>query len=569
MLDKFLRVNMTSKSITYEDVKSDYAFFGGRGLIARVLTDEIDPKCDPLGKGNKLIVCPGLLTGTMAPCSGRLSIGAKSPLTGTIKESNSGGVASQMIARLNLKGIIIEGKPNPGELFFLLVRAEGARLIPAGRFSMMNNYELASALQKDYGPKIGIISIGGAGERGYKNSSIQITDILGRPCRAAGRGGLGSVMGSKGIKAIILDVPQTVPKYLDQAKFSQAARRYARGITEHPVSGKGLPALGTASLVNMVNALGALPTMNYKMGSFDKAEEISGEKLAELQIIRGGKTGHNCHPGCVIKCSNIYYDENGNYLTSGLEYETIALNGSNCGISSLDAIARIDRFCDDFGLDTMETGCTMAVCMEAGKIGFGDIDGVFGLLREMADGTDFGKVLGQGTRHVGQILGVKRIPTVKGQSLAGYDPRSLKGTGVTYATSPMGADHTAGNTLGNPAVDPHNKKGQVELSKNTQIEVAAFDNLGMCHFSEFCAADPQNMAALVEMLEAYLGGEWNARRLLGIGAQTLRLERNFNIRAGFTEKDDALPEFMYLENLPPHNTIFDIGGEELQKAVKY
>ncbi|MCR4441785.1 MAG: aldehyde ferredoxin oxidoreductase C-terminal domain-containing protein [Peptococcaceae bacterium] len=566
---KFLRVNMKDKSIVYEDVKNDYAFFGGRGLIAKILNDEIDPKCDPLGEENKLIVCPGLLTGTMAPCSGRLSIGAKSPLTGTIKESNSGGTASQMIARLNLKGIIIEGKPKPGELFFLLVRADGAKLIPAEKFSLMNNYELTSVLQKDYGSNIGIISIGGAGERGYKNSSIQITDTLGHPSRAAGRGGLGSVMGSKGIKAIILDAPKSVPQYLDQAKFSQAARKYAKGITEHPVSGQGLPALGTASLVNMVNALGALPTMNYQQGSFDKAEDISGEKLAELQKTRNGKTGHNCHPGCVIKCSNIYNDENGNYLTSGLEYETIALNGANCGISSLDAIAKIDRFCDDFGLDTMETGCTMAVCMEAGKLRFGDIDGVFGLLREMAEGTDFGKLLGQGTQYVGQKLGVKRIPAVKGQSMAGYDPRSLKGTGVTYATSPMGADHTCGNTLGNPTVDPHKKEGQVELSKNTQIEVAAFDNLGMCHFSEFCTADPKNMAALLEMMEAYLGGEWSVQRLLGIGVQTLRLERNFNKKAGFTEKDDILPEFMYQETLAPQNTIFDISGDELQKAVQY
>lgn len=567
---KFLRVNMNDKSLAYEDVKQEYQLFGGRGLIARILNDEVDAMCDPLGEENKLIVCTGLLTGTMAPCSGRLSIGAKSPLTGTVKESNSGGIASQMIAKLGLKGIIVDGKPEKEEWFILKLDKDGAKLIPSEKYVEMNNYELTEALQKEYGPKIGIISIGCAGVRGYKNSSVQITDPMGRPSRAAGRGGLGSVMGSKGIKAIVLDISgASAASYIDKDKFSQAARNYVKGIKEHPVSGQVMSSLGTASLVGGTNATGCLPTKNYSQGSFENADEISGEKLVELQNKRNGKIGHACHPGCVIKCSNIYNDEEGNYLTSGLEYETIALNGANCAISSLDTIAKIDRFCDDLGLDTMETGCTLAVCMEAGKIEFGDEEGALKLLQEMKEGTELGMLLGQGTECVGKELGVKRIPTVKGQSMAGYDPRSLKGTGVTYATTPMGADHTCGNTFGNPTVDQYKKEGQADLSGYVQVEVATFDNLGMCHFTQFCLGDPKNMGYLVEMMEAKFGGEWSGDKVLGIGKETLKLEKEFNRKAGFTSEDDKLPDFMYQEELSPQNTVFDFTKEELEKVLPY
>lgn len=561
---------MSYKTAQYEAVKADYTLLGGRGLIARLLNDEVKPMCDPLGRENKLIVCPGLLTGTMAPCSGRISIGGKSPLTRTIKESNAGGTAAQMLSKLDIKAIIIEDKPVEDEWYILRINKQGSTLINGNKYIGMNNYRLSEELRKDFGNKIGIISIGGAGERGYKNSTIQVTDTLGRPSRSAARGGLGAVMGSKRIKAIVLDVrgPSNT-KYVNKENFSKAAKNYVKAIRSNPISGQVMPALGTAVLVNLVNAMGALPTRNYSSGSFEKAEDISGEKLAEVQAQRGGKTGHICHPGCVIGCSNIYNDKNGNYLTSGFEYETIGLNGSNCGISSLDTIATIDRLCDDFGIDTMDTGCTIAVCMDAGKIEFGDEKGALSLIQEMIDGTEFGKILGQGTEYTGKKLGVKRIPTVKGQSLAAYDPRSLKGTGVTYSTSPMGADHTAGNTLGNSTVDPYMKEGQVELSTNMQIAMCTFDNLGMCIFSSFCTEDPKNLNYLLEMMASKFGGKWPADKLFAIGMNTLSLEKSFNKAAGFTEKDDRLPDFMYSEALYPKNTVFDISDEELDKAIHF
>jgi aldehyde:ferredoxin oxidoreductase len=566
----FLRVNANTKTVIYENASKDYELFGGRALIAKLLNEEVDPKCDPLGPDNKLIICPGLLTGTSAPCSGRLSVGAKSPLTGGIKEANAGGTAAQLMAKLDLKAIIIEDQPNSNDWYLLKLSKDNAELISADEYIGMNNYALAEKLQEAYGKKIGIISIGGAGERGYKNSTLQVTDPEGRPARAAARGGLGSVMASKRIKAIVLDVSgPSNTEYADKDRFTSAAKSYSKGIMDNPVSGQGLPALGTAVLVNVVNAMGALSTNNFSQGTFEHAEMISGEYLAEMQGPRGGKQNHKCHPGCVIGCSNIIHDEKGEYLTSGFEYETIGLCGSNCGISSLDTIAKMDRMCDDFGLDTMETGCTIGVCMESGKIAFGDEQGALNLIQEMIDGTELGKILGNGTDAAGKYLGVKRIPTVKGQAIAAYDPRALKGTGVTYATSPMGGDHTAGNSLGNPTVDPCKKEGQVDLSTNLQVGMATFDALGMCIFSGFCTADPANVGYLIEMLAAKFGHTWDADKVFGLGVQTIALEKAFNRAAGFTMDDDMLPEFFYLEPLSPKESVFDIGKEELSKAIPF
>lgn len=569
-MGKFLRIDMDKKSFFWESVQEEYEYFGGRGLIAKILTSEINPACDPLGPENKLIVCPGLLTGTIAPSSGRLSIGGKSPLTGTIKEANAGGIAAQQLAKLDIKAIIIEGQPEKKAWYILKISRKSIELLPGEKYVGMNNYQINAELQEEYGDHVGIISIGGAGERGYKNSSIQVTGTNKYPSRAAARGGLGALMGSKGLKAIILDVkgPATV-QYNDKNQFTTNARNYIQGIKENPVSGQAMPALGTAVLVNMVNAMGALTTRNYTSGRFEDAESISGEKLAELQSKRGGKVGHACHPGCAINCSNIYNNEKGEYLTSGMEYETIALVGANCGIKSLDTIATIDRMCDDFGLDTMDTGITIGICMEAGKLSFGDDKGAIALVQEMIDGTEFGRILGQGPDYTGKKLGVKRIPTVKGQGMAGYDPRALKGTGVTYATSPMGADHTAGNALGDPSVDPIKKEGQVALSTNLQVGMATFDNLGMCIFTGFCTDDPKNVGYLLGMMTARFGGEWTPDKLFGLGVQTIALEKQFNKAAGFTDKDNRLPDFVYKEPLSPSNAVIDFTDEELNMAIPF
>lgn len=567
-MQKFLRVNMEDLKIVFEEGKEEFKLLGGRGLIAKLMNEECNPTWDALLPDNKLIICTGLLADTAAPCSGRVSIGGKSPLTGTIKEANAGGIVAKLMAKIGLKAIIIENQPAKKQWFILKVSREGVELLPAEDYLGLNNYDLTQKLKDRFGKHIGIMSIGTAGERGYKNSSVQITDTLGRPSRAAARGGMGSVMASKGIKAIVIDGKGTTDsEYYDREKFMVANKNFVEGIRNNPVSGQGMPALGTAVLVNAVNGIGALPTRNFSCGQFEDAEKISGEHLAALQKNRGGRNGHTCHPGCVIGCSNIYHDANGEYLTASLEFETIGLCGSNCGISDLDVIAKMDRMCDDIGLDTMETGAAIAVCMEAGLLKYGDGEGALKLIQEMADGTELGITLGQGTEYTGKKLGVTRIPTVKGQALASYDPRSLKGTGVTYATSTMGADHTAGNAIGLPNVDPHHKKGQVEASRNMQIMMSVFDNLGMCIFASFCTAEQENLGYLLEMMEGKFGGEWNVERLMGLGIQTLSMEKAFNQLAGFTKEHDKLPDFFYSEPLPPHNMVFDLSGEELEKTL--
>lgn len=568
-MDKILRINMTGKGISQEPAGERYALYGGRGLIAKLLCEEVNPTCDALGAENKLIFCPGLLGDTPAPCSGRLSVGGKSPLTGTIKEANAGGTFSQKLVSLGLKALVIEGQPTADEWSIVVLGESSVELLPADSYLGMNNYQLVEALRRDFGAGISVASIGCAGERGYRNSTLQITDLEGHPSRAAARGGLGAVMGSKKVKAVVVkESGNYAAKYHDKAKFIDRNRHYVREVINHPFTGQGLPALGTALLVNPMNGLGILPTRNFSSGRFEHAEEISGERIAELQAERGGVMKHLCHKGCIVQCSQIYNDAKGNYLTSGFEYETIGLVGANCGIRDIDVIAQIDRMCDDLGVDTMDTGCTIAVCMEAGKIPFGDGAGALMLLQEMKDGTTFGRLLGDGTERTGKALGVKRIPTVKGQAMAAYDPRGLKGTGITYATSTMGADHTAGNTVSMPG-NPADKEGKVEASRNCQIGFTLLDDLGLCIFVGVVFENPDNIQCMADMVAAKFGGEWDIPRLMGIAVETLTLEKQFNKSAGFLPKDDRLPEFFYKEALPESGHVFDLEDAELDQVLPF
>ncbi|MEX1378082.1 MAG: aldehyde ferredoxin oxidoreductase C-terminal domain-containing protein [Eubacteriales bacterium] len=570
-MNNIIRIDIAKKNYTINAQPDEYKEYGGKGFIAKFLNEEIDPKCDPLGAGNKLIIVRGLLGGTNAPNSGRISLGGKSPLTGTVKESNSGGMAAHLIARLGIKAIIIDGKPEGDDWCIIKLGKNKVEFLQADEYLGKNTYETADALRKEHGEKICIMVIGAAGERQHKSASVQITDMQGRPARACGRGGLGALMGSKKIKAIVIENAQeSEVEYMDKALFTKGARGYAAGIKAHPVSGKVLSTVGTAGNVNIINSIGALPTNNFSQGSSEMAEMLSGEHLAEIQKKRNGQTGHRCSPGCVVCCSNVYNDSEGNYISSGFEYETIILNGSNCGIYNLDTVAKIDRMCDDFGIDTMETGCTIAVCMEAGVIPFGDEEGALALVQEMIDGTERGNVLAQGTKYAGEYFGLKRVPTIKGQAMAAYDPRSLKGTGVTQATSPMGADHTAGNSLGAiPVLDPRSNDGQLKLSTMMQKEMANADNMGICLFASFCLDDPDVAASFCDMLAGMYGGDWTMEKLMEMGEETLRLEKKFNRRAGITDKDDGVPDFMKTEPLPPFNTVFDFTEEELESVLPF
>ena len=574
---KIYRVNLTNLKITEELVKDTYVLLGGRGLTSQMILDEVDPACNALGKHNKLVIAPGLLSGTSAPSSGRLSVGAKSPLTGGIKESNSGGTVAQKVGKLGIKAIVIEGIPSGNDFYKLVVNKDGAKLETCNELVGKGNYETMETLLDEYGKRSSFMTIGPAGEFKLQAASIAISDPEYRPTRHCGRGGLGAVMGSKKLKAIVINDEGTKPIEIhDKDKFRKAAKDFAKMLMDHPVSGGGLPKYGTAVLVNILNEAGGLPTKNFSTGRFDKAGMISGETIAEKIEERGGKLSHACHPGCVIQCSQIYNDKDGNYLTSGFEYETIWAFGANSMISDIDVIAMADRMCDDTGIDTIEIGNTIAVAMEGGLIEFGDTKGVLNLIAEVFKGSPVGRIIGNGAGFAGKAFGVTRVPVVKNQAMPAYDPRAVKGQGVTYATTPMGADHTAGyavtaNILGvGGTIDPLKKEGQIELSRNLQIATAAIDATGFCLFIAFAVIDnPEALPKIVDMLNAMYNLELTGDDVTNLGISILKAELEFNRKAGFTALDDRLPEYFTEEKFAPHNTTFDFTGEELDSVLKF
>lgn len=569
-----IRVDMTQKEIHEEEVPSRYQCLGGRGLTSIMINDEVPPTCDPLGEKNKLIFAPGLLTGTRMVNTSRLSIGAKSPLTGTIKESNVGGTVPAALGRLGITAFILEGRAAEGETWLLRIDENGkVRLIPADEFAGMRNYALAEKLFAAYGDHNGILCIGPAGEMQMKASSIQSTDVDGRPCRAAARGGLGAVMGAKGLKAVVVDMGGDHAGALsDPEGFREATKRIAKIIKDQPFSGKVLPALGTASLVAPVNSMGAFPSYNATRGVLEGWEDISGEAIAQRIRERGGKTTHMGCSQCIIHCSNEYVDEEGEFVTSSLEYETIWSMGGMIGINDPDTIARLDFLCDDIGVDTMTTGVAIAVAMDAGYKSFGDGQTAISLLEEIATGTELGKVFGDGPVSVGKHFNHDRVPVVKGQSIAAYDPRAMQGHAVTYATCPMGADHTAGNLISaymSGKLDPLKAEGQAEASRDAQILVAVLDCVGLCIFATGVLRAAEGVEALVKAVNAKHGTRMKPGEISALGRKVLKAERAFNRRAGFTKDDDRLPEFFYEEPLPPHNKVVMISDEEMDETFNF
>lgn len=571
------RLNMTDLTVRAEEPDQSLNMLGGRGLTSTLVDNEVNPRCHPLSAQNKLVIAPGLLTGTGAPCSGRLSVGAKSPLTGGIKESNSGGMAAIALAQLDVKAIVIEGLPRDGRWYRLIVRADGLAIEPAEDLAGLGNYAVVERQYEQFGRQIACLSIGPAGEMRASAASIAVTDVEGRPTRHCGRGGMGAVMGSKGVKVIVIDPTNGQrPRPADPEVFKRGSVRFNQALKAHPLTSQTLPKYGTNALANVLNEAGGYPTRNFSSGQFEGTEAISGERQHDLIVERGGTIAHACHRGCTIKCSRIYVDEHGQVVTKGPEYETVWAHGPDCGINDLDAIARMDHLDDDLGLDTIETGVTIGVAMEAGIIPFGDAQGAIRLLEEVGRGTPLGHLVASGAQILGQAYGVARIPTVKGQSIPAYDPRAVQGIGVTYATSTMGADHTAGyavtaNLLGvGGHVDPLKPDGQVALSRNLQIATASVDSIGLCLFVAFpLIDDPQAMEGVCEMLSGWHGREYSADDLAAMGRQILARERHFNDAAGFSRSDDRLPEFFRTERLPPHEITFQVPDEELDQVFDF
>jgi aldehyde:ferredoxin oxidoreductase len=569
MAEKIYRVDMATLSTSSEDVPAQWKGLGGRGLTSTIVAQEVKPTCHPLGKYNKLIFAPGLLTGTACANSGRLSAGAKSPLTGTIKESNAGGTAAQLLARLGIKAIIIEGLPQKETFYSLHVDQKGITIQEETELVGKGNYEVMDGLMKKHGEKIGILAIGPAGEGRMAAANISVKDPDGT-IRSHGRGGLGAVMGSKKIKYMTIDDTDGPGVQIgDQEKFKAAAKVFSKALVAHPVSGESLKLYGTDVLVNIMNEAGGLPTQNFRFGQFAGHEKISGETVKETIESRKGNPSHICHRGCVIRCSQVYNDKEGKYVTSGFEYETIWGLGANCNVDDLDILAQADRMMDDIGVDSIETAVAMGVAMEAGIIPFGDGPGILRLLKEIGEGTPLGRILGSGAELLGKVYGMTRVPVVKGQGLSAYDPRSVKGMGITYATSTMGSDHTAGYCI--PVnilkvggfLDPLKKEGQIELSRRLQIGTAFLDSTGLCVFVGFASLDNDEVfQSVVDMINAKDGLRMTREEGRALGRKILWTEHEFNLAAGFTNKHDRLPEF-FEEPIPPHNAVWDFTGEEI------
>ncbi|MGD8344133.1 MAG: aldehyde ferredoxin oxidoreductase C-terminal domain-containing protein [Desulfobacterales bacterium] len=580
-MDQILRINMGADGgpAAKTEPVGDYAGAGGRGLTSAIVSKEVPPLCHPLGEDNKLVIAPGLLSGSTAAMSGRLSVGCKSPLTGGIKEANAGGQPSQMLGRLGYAAIVLEGKPKADTLYRILINKDGVDIQEDNSLCMLGNYDTVDKMKAEYGDKISCISIGQAGEMKLAGASIACSDMELRPTRHAGRGGVGAVMGAKGVKVIVIDdsgMKMRQPK--DPDAFKAANKEWVAGLKKHPVSGEGLPAYGTNVLTNVINEAGAYPTKNFMWGRFDNCDKISGETQAAVEEERGGKGAatHGCHRGCIIRCSGTYLNKDGQYLTKQPEYETVWAHGGNCGIDDLDAIAQLDRLDDDFGLDTIEMGATIGVAMEAGLAEFGDAEAAIRLVKEVGEGTPLGRILGSGAAMTGKVFGVERVPVVKGQAMPAYDPRGVQGIGVTYATATMGADHTAGyavatNIMGvGGSVDPLKPEGQIELSRNLQIATAAVDATGMCLFVAFPVLDqPETFQALIDMINAFYGLSLTADDVSELGKSILKNEREFNLAAGLTSKDDRLPEYFKKEKLPPHDITFMVKDEELDEVYNW
>ncbi len=595
-MSKVLRINMSDLGHKWETLPKKYETLAGRAFTSAVLHNEVDPTCHPLREKNKFIISPGLLAGTMAPSSGRLSVGGKSPLTGGIKEANAGGLTATRLGYLDLRGVIIEGAPpiETKDWYSIYIGKDKCEVKKTNDYAGIGLYELIGKIWKDYPGKPGIIGCGIVGQRLHKGAGVFGNNVENTdPGRYAGRGGLGAVLGSKRIVAIISDASGgSRPEAKDKDRFEKGRKAFKNALDNHALTGRlnnekgepygALKNYGTNVLQNILNEAGALPTRGFRTGRFEDAAKISGEAVHDLidktrkkfGDKAEGKYGHACHPGCVIACSNVVpYEKTGKAQVSPLEYETAWALGTNLGIGVLHDVAEMNRICNDLGLDTIEAGNAVAMFMESGLIDFGDGPAAIELLKKgYHPESAKGALVSSGTLTAGEALGVSRIPVVKGQALPAYDPRPIRGIGVTYATTTMGADHTAGYTIAAEIVgikgtvtDPR-AIDKAELSRTFQATTAYIDSTGYCLFIAFCVLDDDSgFGGMTDTVNGFLGKDIDIGEY---GMAVLKNERAFNKGAGFTAKDDRLPEFFHTEPLPPHNVVFDVSDEEIDAVFK-
>lgn len=560
---KYFDIDLATRRVDKTEVSGEQAICVGRYLIAKKLVEMGVATVDPLSPANPLIFSAGPLAGTSFSNANRTSVGCKSPLTGGIKESNSGGTLSYGLGQLSISGFTLHNS-SPDWVVIHFRKDGEIDFDSAEAYMGKGNYEAANLLYAHYGKKVVLALCGPVGEYQGLLAGIAISDSDGRPSRFAARGGVGAVMGSKRVKAIVVDLDK-IPPLHDRKKVMEGMRGYAKMLQADPTVMNFYNAVGTMGMADYQNYVGGLPVRNFSAGQFADVNagepfKMGGDFIGELNTSRGGLQTHACMPGCVIQCSNVYHNAEGKEVVSPVEYETLGLLGTNCGIGHPDQLAALNYIANDMGVDTIETGATLGVLMEAGLAPFGDVDWMVSALAEIFRGTEQGRLWAQGTARVAAAYGVRRAPVIKKQAISAYDPRVIEATGVTMMVTAQGADHTAGNL---PRLDT-TKMGLDEIMEQSllqQSKVAANDSLGLCMFGQ--SVTNAQAAWLAEQLNAAHGTNLDMDFFLELGRETLKLEREFNRQAGFGPQDDELPEFFYKEPLAPTNRVARFHGNEV------
>jgi aldehyde:ferredoxin oxidoreductase len=556
-------IQLTDRTITRRDLQGEAIVKAGRYLIAKTLLERGAATVDPLGPDNPLIFSAGPFAGSSFSNANRTSVGCKSPLTGGVKEANGGGTFGYGLGQLKIAGFTLLGASR--DWVVIHFKADGSISFDDARpFLGKGNFEAATALYKTYGKKVAIALCGPVGEYEGLLAGIAFSDKDGRPSRLSARGGVGAVMGNKKVKAIVLDLDK-IPPFEDAKKVNAAIKDYAKMLQADGIVQNFYAPLGTAGMADVQNQMGGLPVRNFSAGqqanvSAGETFKMGASYIGPLNTSRGGEQTHACMPGCVIQCSNVYHGADGKEVVSPVEYETLGLLGSNCGIGDPDQLAQLNFVANDLGVDTIELGATLGVLMEAGLGVWGDVKFMADCLVEIRKGTEKGRLWAQGTARVGEHYKVRRVPVIKKQAISAYDPRVVEATGISMMATAQGADHTAGNL---PRLKTREMDAEALIGQSLahQVRVAANDSLGLCIFG-MSVTNP-NTQFLVDAINAAHGTKLTPDFFEALGRDALRMEFEFNRRAGFTAKDDDLPDFFYTEPVPPTNHVARFHGADV------
>lgn len=536
---KILRINLSNGKISEESLSEDTKkkFIGGRGLGVKIISDEVDPKIDPLSSDNKLVFAVGPLTKTAAPTSGRYAVVSKSPLTGTIADSNSGGYLAPMIKSLGHDAILIEGKSESP--VYIWANDDGVEIRDASEIWDSDTHDTTDAVLEETDENAEVACIGPAGE-----NQVLLSCIINNKHRAAGRSGLGAVMGSKKLKALAIHSTGKT-SVADSERFMEVVKKCHMSIKKNPITKDSLPRMGTPALVSIISEAGLLPTQNFQRGNFENVDGISGEKYLE----RIFKDSYAC-AGCPIGCGRL--TEADGEEGGGPEYETLWAFGPELEISRIEDVAKANYLCNRLGLDTISTGSTIGCAMELSQKGymeeeikFGDEEEVLELVRKAGNNEGLGREIGRGSKRLAEKMGYPEASiTVKGLELPAYDPRGVKGQALAYATSNRGGCHLRAymigpEVLGVPTtLDRFKDEGKSKIVKLFQDFSATVDSLNLCRFTSFALT----IEEYSDLLSSATGIKYEPEDFKKVGERIWNMERLFNIKAGFGREDDTLPE---------------------------